>query len=134
MQIRHVRSICAYIIVVMILVVDDDLSFLELASKILNRDRQVFLAFDAQQAFQLTKHLGFSVALVDLDLKGKDGLSLIERLRENFPDLPIIAISSALSGRELEHAMELGVVEVLHKPITPEWRPVVERIRATRAH
>ena len=116
----------------MILVVDDDLSFLELASKILNRDRQVFLAFDARQAFQLAKHLGFSVVLVDLDLKGKDGLLLIQRLREHFPELPIIAISGVLSEQTLEQAKELGVVEVLHKPITPEWKPVVERVRATR--
>ena len=105
---------------------------MELASKILNRDRQVFLAFDAQQAFQLTQHLGFSVALVDLDMKGKDGLSLIQELRESFPELPIIAISSVLSGRKFVDAMELGVVEVLHKPITPEWKPVVERIRGMR--
>jgi CheY-like chemotaxis protein len=117
---------------IMILVVDNDVSFLELASKILNRDRQVFLAIDAQQAFQLAEHLGFSVALIDLDLKGKDGLSLIQHLRESFPDLPIIAISSVLSGREREDAMELGVAEILHKPITPAWKPVVERIRATR--
>ena len=118
----------------MILVVDDDISFLELASKILNRDRQVFLAFDAQQAFQLAKHLGFSVALVDLDLKGKDGLSLIESLRKNFPDLPVIAISSVLDSHELENAKQLGVAEILRKPITPDWKPVVERVRATRTH
>jgi CheY-like chemotaxis protein len=116
----------------MILVVDDDLSFLELASKILNRDRQVFLASDPQQAFQLAEHLGFSVALVDLDLKGKDGLSLIQQLTETFPDLPIIAISSVLSGRELEDAKELGAVEILHKPITPDWKSVVERVRAIK--
>jgi len=114
----------------MILVVDDDISFLELASQILNRDRQVFLAFDAQQAFQLAKHLGFSVVLVDLDLRGKDGLSLIERLRESFPDLPIIAISSVLTPTETDKAKQLGVVEVLQKPITPAWKPVVERVRA----
>jgi DNA-binding NtrC family response regulator len=117
----------------MILVVDDDLSILELASKILNRDRQVMLASNSKQAFELAEHLGFSVALVDLDLKGKDGLSLIQELRESFPDLPVIAISSVLSGREVEDAMELGAVEFLQKPITPGWKAVVERIRATRA-
>lgn len=119
----------------MILVVDNDVAFLELASKILNRDRQVFLASDAQHAFELAQRLGFSVALVDLDLKGRDGLSLIQRLRENFPDLPIVAISSVLEERKLEEdAMQLGVVEVLHKPITADWKRVVERIRARRAH
>jgi CheY-like chemotaxis protein len=115
----------------MILVVDHDISFLELASQILNRDRQVFLAFDARQAFQLANHLGFSVALVDLDFKGKDGLSLIQKLRESFPELPIIAISSVLSPNETDQAKQLGAVEVLHKPITPAWKPVVERVRAT---
>jgi CheY-like chemotaxis protein len=116
----------------MILVADHDASFLELAGTILNRDRQVFLALDAQQAFQLAEHLGFTVALVDLDLRGKDGLSLIEKLRKSFPDLPVIAISSVLSGHRLDEAVGLGVVEVLHKPITPDWKLVVERIRARR--
>jgi len=108
----------------MILVADHDASFLELAGTILNRDRQVFLALDAQQAFQLAEHLGFTVALVDLDLRGKDGLSLIEKLRKSFPDLPVIAISSVLSGHRLDEAVGLGVVEVLHKPITPDWKLV----------
>jgi hypothetical protein len=33
----------------------------------------------------------------------------------------------------LEATKEFGVVEVLNKPITAEWKPVVERIRARRA-
>lgn len=117
----------------MILVVDHDVSFLELASKILNGDRQVFLASNPEQAFELAKSLGFSVALVDLDLKGKDGLSLIKKMRECFPELSIVAISSVLRGGELESAKRLGAIEVLQKPITPDWKPVVERIRAKRA-
>jgi CheY-like chemotaxis protein len=118
----------------MILVVDDDVLFLERASKILNRDRQVFLATDSKQAFELAEDLGFSVALVDLDLKGRAGLSLIQELREGFPDLPIIAISAVLHGPELDSARELGVVEILQKPITSDWKSVVERVRATKAH
>ena len=117
----------------MILVVDDDFSLLELASNILNRDRQVFLATDAKQAFELAKRLGFSVVLVDLDLKGKAGLLLIQQLRESFPDLAIIAISGTLSGHELETARSLGIVDVLQKPVTSDWKPVVERVRAMKA-
>ena len=80
----------------------------------------------------MAEYLGFSVALVDLDLKGKDGLSLIDQLHESFPDLPIIAISSMLAEAEPRRAKKEGVVEVLQKPITPEWKAVVERIRAMR--
>jgi CheY-like chemotaxis protein len=71
-------------------------TFLELANEILNCDRQIFLAYDAQQALQLMQHLGGAVALVDLDLQGNDGLWLLQRLREMFPDLPVVAISSVL--------------------------------------
>jgi DNA-binding NarL/FixJ family response regulator len=68
----------------------------ERADKIANRDQQIFLAYDAQQAFQLMQRLGGAVALVDLDLQGKHGPSLMEKLRERLPDLPVIVISSLL--------------------------------------
>jgi len=75
---------------------DDAATFQELAEEILNRDRKIFLAYDAPQAFQLMQHLGGAAAVVDLDLKGKDGLRLMQTLRDTFPDLPVIAISSVL--------------------------------------
>ena len=115
----------------MILVVDHDPEVLEKAQEILNRDRQVFLASTAKQAFEMVQRLGFSVVLVDLDLPG-DGYALIQKLHDENPDLLIIAIAGALKASVLEATKELGVVEVLKKPITREWKPIVERIRARR--
>lgn len=117
----------------MILVVDDDPVFLEKASEILNRDRKVFVAGDSKHAFDLAKNLGFSVVLVDLDLDREDSLVLIRRIHENFPGLPIIAVSATPKKIVLELAKEFGAVEILQKPITAQWKPVVERIRATAA-
>ena len=115
----------------MILVVDNDPEVLERAAQILNRDRQVFLASSAEQAFEMVQRLGFSVVLVDLALPG-GGFVLIQKLHDANPDLLIIAIAGAIKASVLEATKELGVVEVLKKPITPEWKPVVERIRARR--
>jgi len=117
----------------MILVVDHDPEVLEKAREVLNRDRQVFLAATAQQAFELVKRLRFSVVLVDLDLPG-DAYALIQKLHDANPELLIIAICGALKASVLEATRELGVVEVLKKPITREWKPVVERIRERRDH
>ena len=117
----------------MILVVDNDPTVLDQAQQILNRDRQVFLALDATRALELSGNLGFSVALVDLDLPGGAGFELIRTLRRSVPDLQIIAITNAIHSLSAEDAQKLGVVAVLKKPITPEWKPVVERIRASRA-
>jgi DNA-binding NarL/FixJ family response regulator len=75
---------------------DNAKTFLELANEILHFDRQIFLAYDARQAFELMRHLGGTVALVDLDLKGNDGLRLMQQLRERFPNVPVIAISSVM--------------------------------------
>jgi DNA-binding response OmpR family regulator len=93
----------------------------------------VFLASTSQQAFNLAKDLGFSVVLVDLDLGREDGLLLIREIHAKFPGLPIIAISDAPRKAVSELAQEFGAVEILQKPVTPEWRPVVERVRALRA-
>jgi DNA-binding response OmpR family regulator len=116
----------------MILVVDDDQTFLEQAQTILNRDRQVFVVSDTDRAFDLAQNLGFSVALVDLDLHGEDGFALIRKLRDAVPELSIIAISNPSSTITLDDARKLGAVEVLKKPISAAWKPVVEQIRAMR--
>src|SRR5579864_2964935 len=121
------------LILPMILVVDHDPTVLDQAQRILNRERQVFLAEDSTRALGLAGNLGFSVALVDLDLPGGAGFDLIRTLRRSVPDLQIIAITNAISSLSSEDAEKLGVVEVLRKPITPAWKPVVERIRARRA-
>jgi CheY-like chemotaxis protein len=118
----------------MILVVDHDPEVLETAREILNHDRQVFLASTASQAFSMVERLGFSVVLVDLELPG-NAYTLIQKLHDAYPDLLIIAIiSGAMKASVFEATKDLGVVEVLKKPITPEWKPVVERIRARRAN
>jgi CheY-like chemotaxis protein len=116
----------------MILVVASDLTVLDQALQILNRERQVFLAEDASRALELAGNLGFSVALVDLDLPGGAGFELIRTLRRSVPDLQIIAITNAIHSLSPEDAHRLGVVAVLKKPITADWKPVVERIRARR--
>ncbi len=116
----------------MILVVDDDQMFLEKARKILNSDRRVFLASTSEKAFTLAQDLGFSVVLVDLGLRGDDGLALIRRIHQSLPGLPVIALSDQTQRADPDLVRELGVVEVLQKPITPEWKPIVERVRAMR--
>jgi CheY-like chemotaxis protein len=80
----------------------------------------------------MVQRLGFSVVLVDLDLPG-DAYGLIQKIHDAVPDLLIIAVSGAVKASLLEIGRDVGIVEVLKKPITPEWKPVVERIRARRS-
>jgi CheY-like chemotaxis protein len=71
--------------------------------------------------------------LVDLNLRGEDGLALIERLHDAFPEVAIIAISDELSRhRELSNLKARGAAVVLPKPITPEWKTLAEQFGAMR--
>jgi len=60
---------------------------------LLERDQKLFLTYDVQQAFQLAKHFGFSVAMVDLDWKG---FLSVQKLRVSCPDLPVLVVSDTL--------------------------------------
>jgi DNA-binding NtrC family response regulator len=117
----------------MLLVVASDPTILDKALQILNRERRVFLAPDATQALELAGNLGFSVALVDLNLPEGAGFNLIKTLRRSVPDLQIIAITNAIQRLSPQDAEKLGVAAVLKRPITPDWKPIVERIRERRA-
>jgi CheY-like chemotaxis protein len=120
----------------MILIVDDDPTFLENAGKVLDAGRGVFFALDATQAKSLIGSVGaaFSVALVDLNLPGQDGFSLIMEMRQQFPDLPVIAISGVFQEHVLDSAKAVGAVDALRKPITPEWKTAIARVRSNVAN
>jgi len=119
----------------MILVVDDDLEFLETVGPSLEPNRGVFFASNAARALQLADSLeDLSVALVDLDLPGADGFTLIRDLHNRHPGLPTIAISGVAQPHVLESATSFGAAAVLAKPITREWKVVVDRIRKQPAN
>jgi CheY-like chemotaxis protein len=69
----------------MMLIVDDDPKFLQNAGELLGPARNVLFARNAEQAKTLLRCVAktFSVALVDLDMPGQDGFSLIMELRRS---------------------------------------------------
>jgi two-component system response regulator FlrC len=120
----------------MLLIVDDDPRFLEYAERVLEAEGGILFARDAGQALSLMDSLAadFSAALVDLDLPGKDGFSLILELRQQFPKLPVIAMSGVFQTHVLESAKALGAIDVLRKPITTEWNTAISRVRTQVAN
>ena len=113
----------------MVLLVDDDPNFLLNFHALYHQKHPLLMANGSYQARQLAQKIGseISVALVDLDLHEHDGFSLIRELHERFPNLAIIAISGIMQPEVLESARALGAVEVLRKPITPEWTDTIDR-------
>lgn len=71
----------------MLLIVDDDPTFLEQAQNVLDVGRGVFFAGSAEHAKELIGTVGaeFAMVMIDLDLPGQDGFSLIRGDAEELP-------------------------------------------------
>ncbi len=61
------------------------------------------------------------LVLLDLMIPGTmDGMAVLEKLRERFPDLPVIMMSGRAGLADAVKATRLGAVNFLEKPLTPE--------------
>jgi CheY-like chemotaxis protein len=57
------------------------------------------------------------VVLLDIGLPDVSGADLCARMRQIFPDLPVVVCSGAASPEELEDLRRLGISRFLTKPI-----------------
>jgi CheY-like chemotaxis protein len=115
----------------LILIVAQDSRFLEVAQALLGRTDRVYFAFDEAQALTIIDYVGtdIGVVVVDLDRRTGSGFELLRSLRSRVPDVPMIAVLASLSEAALEDAKVFGADEALSKPITPDWKTTVDRLR-----
>ncbi len=83
---------------------------------------KVFKAINGTEAIQLAMKLVeddvvFHLALVDIKLPGKDGLSITEKLKEMMPDMDVIVISAFQKFEYAKQSIQLKVLDYLVKPI-----------------
>jgi CheY-like chemotaxis protein len=65
------------------------------------------------------RQLDVDVVITDIVMPDPDGLTVIERLRAERPEIPIIA-ASGLADERTDKALEAGAEEFLSKPFTAE--------------
>jgi two-component system response regulator GlrR len=103
-----------------ILVVDDDRNLLELMRMRLESEQyEVTTVPDEEQAKASARSGLFDLAIVDLQLVHKDGISLMTELRSADPDLPVIILTAHGSIESAVEAMRRGAFTYLTKPFDP---------------
>src|ERR1035437_5088427 len=61
------------------------------------------------------------LVLLDLMIPGAlDGMAVLERMRQRFPDLPVVMMSGKAGLADAVKATRLGAVNFLEKPLTPQ--------------
>lgn len=100
-----------------VMCVDDELQLREFMEEQLPRyGHRVATFADGASALAGLSTQSFDCALVDLNMPGMNGLELMTRLREQFPDLQTILLTGNADLNVAVQAMRLGAFDFLEKP------------------
>ncbi|HMV41503.1 MAG TPA: response regulator [Leptospiraceae bacterium] len=115
-----------------VLVTDDDISIRTLLINYLTKlNYEVHSAEDGNDALSKiqTQQPPFNLLITDLDMPGMGGKSLIQQVKDLYPDLIIMVVSSHDESKIIIDIMRMGVFDYIVKPINREEL----QLKATRA-
>lgn len=120
-----------------LLLVDDDKDLLDILAFSFKRfGYQVFLASNGCEAFDLVQTNPVDVIVSDICMPGGDGIQLLDRIKAQMPETPIILLVTGYADIKTEDAHDKGAEALFAKPfdkkevheaITRLMTPVNER-------
>lgn len=113
-----------------ILVVDDDENLRwVLQTQLAEMGYAVSTASDGEQALAAIEKDPPALILTDLKMPGLSGLELLDRIRPDYPELPVVIITAFATIQNAVQAMRAGAYDYLTKPIDyDELALVVSRV------
>jgi len=103
-----------------ILLVDDEEGYRELIARVLTKaGYEVLQAADGMGALSLLERSNVDLVISDILMPVLNGYALVARLREKWPDMPVILTTGFLSPDAAKSMMK-GSVDFIPKPINAE--------------
>jgi len=117
-----------------ILVIDDDESMRDSCLQALTRKAgRVEVAEDGLSGLEILKKEAFDLVILDLKMPGLSGMEVLNRIKQEYPELVVIVITGYATVESAVDAMRHGAFDFLPKPFTPEsLRAIVKRALDTR--
>src|SRR3990172_1348909 len=112
-----------------ILVVDDEERICDAVKRALERTGyRVEASLSALEALETIYKGAFDMVICDIKMPGMDGMSLLDRIKEFDPNLPVLMITGYASIESAVEAVRKGAHEYISKPFSPaQIRFLVER-------
>jgi DNA-binding NtrC family response regulator len=101
-----------------IIIVDDELDMLELLEMILNEKtpHQVITTNNPLEVPRLMQQYEADLLITDLRMPAMGGIELIQKVKEDYPNLPVIVITAYGSAQSAEESIAAGAYDYITKP------------------
>jgi DNA-binding NtrC family response regulator len=104
-----------------LLIVDDEESIRRSLGRYFARSPyRLLFAEDGAKALELLSKNPASIMLLDLKMPKMDGLTVLEKARNNWPELKVIMLTGHGGVQEAVAAIKLGALDFVEKSATPE--------------
>lgn len=104
-----------------LLLVDDEANMKSTLEPIFHSEGyQMDFVQSAEDAIQKIQSHEYFLVITDFRLSGKDGFQLVDFVKNNKQDLPIVMITAYASARHAVEAIQAGAMDYLSKPFEPE--------------
>ena len=101
-----------------VLVVEDNPLNMELVLEILkSQGFSAFEAVDGEDAINQIEKETFDLILMDIELPGIDGMEVTRIIKNRYPTIPVIALTSYAMKGDKEKFLAAGFDEYMSKPI-----------------
>jgi DNA-binding NtrC family response regulator len=89
---------------------------------------RVIEAEDGSKAIRMLRRESVDVVLLDIQMPGADGISTLESVKKQHPDLPVILFTAYGTNERVIEAMEKGAYDYIDKPFdAEEIQIIIER-------
>jgi DNA-binding NtrC family response regulator len=102
-----------------ILIVDDELSILLAIDTTLQLSgfNNIITCQDSREVDHILQHKNVELILLDLNMPHVDGETLLDRTRQEYPDIPVIVVTGAVDVDTAVHCMKVGAFDYVVKPV-----------------
>src|SRR5436309_6036928 len=114
-----------------VLVVDDDAGVRESLRMVLKQQYEPLLVASGEEALKSIADTRPDLVLLDVLMPGIDGLEVLERVKAEDPQIPIVMLTATKTVKTAVTAMKLGAFDYVTKPFDVEELLIIVE-RATR--
>ena len=103
-----------------ILLVEDDVVFSKMLSRFLERNGYDVIGCYTLEEAEKNLNASLNMVFTDLRLPDGDGINFLKAVKENFPNLPVVVMTSYAEVSTAVEAMKLGAFDYISKPFQQE--------------